>query len=95
MHFYAIMLLRKPWIAMIENRTANKESAVTRSSNLGEVVFKYPKTAEVLLDYGLHCVGCGAMNYDTIEAGARVHGFNDAEIDELVIRVNEVIKFDK
>ena len=71
----------------------SKKSPVTKISNLGEVVFKYPKTAEVLLDYGLHCVGCGAMNYDTIEAGARVHGFSDAEIDQLVVRINEVIEF--
>lgn len=74
-----------------------KKSTVTnrvlRTSNLGEVVFKYPKTAEVLLDFGLHCVGCGAMNLDTIEIGARIHGFSDKEIDELVIRINEVIEF--
>jgi len=68
---------------------------VTRTSSLGEVIVKYPKTTEVLLDFGLHCVGCGAMHYDTIESGARIHGFNDEEIDELVIRINEVIKFDE
>jgi len=74
--------------------TGRKKTApVSRESNLGEVVFKYPKTVEVLLDYGLHCVGCGAMYYDTIEAGARIHGFNDEEINELVIRINEVIEF--
>jgi len=75
--------------------TKNKKPTVTRTSNLGELVFKYPKTVEVLLDYGLHCVGCGAMYYDTVEAGARVHGFNDEKIDELVIRINEVIEFDE
>lgn len=74
--------------------TKNKKTEkVLRSSNLGEVVFMYPKTTEVLLDWGLHCVGCGAMHYDTIEAGARIHGYKDEEIDELVIRINEVIEF--
>lgn len=68
---------------------------IKKDSNLGEVVFKYPKTAEVLLDYGLHCVGCGAMNYDTIEAGARMHGFTEKEIDDLVTRLNEVAEFDE
>lgn len=72
-----------------------KEARISRESNLGEMVFNYPKIAEVLLDYGLHCVGCGAMHYDTIEAGARIHGFTDAEIDELVIRINEVIEFEE
>lgn len=72
-----------------------KDQAVTKESNLGEIVFKYPKTAEVLLDFGLHCVGCGAMSYDTVETGARIHGFDDKEIDELIVRINEVIEFDE
>ena len=70
-----------------------KEHKVTKDHNLGELVFAYPKTAEVLLDYGLHCVGCGAMHFDTIEAGAKLHGFTDDEVEELVVRINEVIEF--
>lgn len=66
---------------------------VSKDSNLGEVVFKYPKTAEVLLDWGLHCVGCGAMHFDTIEAGAKIHGLKDEDVKELVLRINEVIEF--
>lgn len=70
-----------------------KDCKVNKDHNLGELVFAYPKTAEVLLDYGLHCVGCGAMHFDTIEAGAKLHGFTDAEVEELVVRINEVIEF--
>jgi hybrid cluster-associated redox disulfide protein len=66
---------------------------ITKDSNLAEVIYKYPKIAEVLMDYGLHCVGCAASGYDTIEAGAKVHGLSDKEIGEMVERVNEVIKF--
>jgi hybrid cluster-associated redox disulfide protein len=73
--------------------TKDKKAKVERTSNLGEVVFAYPKTAEVLMDWGLHCVGCGGMHYDTIEAGAKIHGFTDKEIDELVVRINEVIEY--
>ncbi len=67
--------------------------SIDRCHNLGELVFMYPKTTEVLITFGLHCVGCGAMQYDTIEAGAKIHGFTDAEIDELVARLNEVIEY--
>ncbi len=61
--------------------------------NLGDLVIKYPVAAEVLLDYGLHCVGCFANAFDTIEMGARVHGMSDEEITEMLDRVNEVINF--
>lgn len=66
---------------------------VRKDMNLGEVVFKYPQVAEVLIDYGLHCVGCFANAFDTIEMGAKLHGMTDEEIDEMVARVNEVIAY--
>lgn len=66
---------------------------ITKENNIAELVAKYPDVAEVLLDYGLHCVGCFANVFDTIETGARIHGFSDEEIDEMVQRINELIEF--
>ena len=66
---------------------------LNRTSNLGETVQEYPETVEVLLDWGLHCVGCMAAVFDTIEEGAKVHGLTDSEIDELIERLNEVVAF--
>jgi hybrid cluster-associated redox disulfide protein len=70
----------------------NKEIVITRDMNLGEVVFKYPEAAEVLTDYGLSCVGCFASSFDTIEQGAKIHQLSDEELDEMLERINEVIK---
>lgn len=66
---------------------------VTKDMNLAEVVWKFPKAAEVLMDYGLHCVGCAANSLDTIEMGAKLHGMSDEEIIEMVNRINEIIEF--
>jgi hybrid cluster-associated redox disulfide protein len=46
---------------------------------------------EILLDYGLHCVGCFASSFDTLEAGAMIHGILEEELEEMVTRINEVI----
>lgn len=78
-----------------EKSKSTKPKKITKDYNLGELVSKYPQTIEVLLDYGLHCVGCGAMFFDSIEAGAKIHGYSDEEIDELVLRINEVIKYNE
>ncbi|KKS17347.1 MAG: Hydrid cluster protein-associated redox disulfide domain protein [candidate division WWE3 bacterium GW2011_GWB1_41_6] len=67
-------------------------SKITKDMNLADIVFKYPEAAEVLLDYGLHCVGCIASSFDTIEMGAKAHGMSDEEIDEMTVRINEVIE---
>lgn len=69
------------------------EIKINKEFNLAELVYKYPQTEEVLLDYGLHCVGCIASSFDTIEAGAKVHGMTDEEIDEMLERINEVVNY--
>lgn len=66
---------------------------VKRDDNLADILFKYPDTAEVFTDYGLHCVGCFANSFDTVESGAKIHGMSEEEIDEMLARVNEVVKF--
>ena len=69
-----------------------KKQKITKDMNLGEVIFKYPEVAEVFTDYGLHCVGCFAASFDTIEMGAKIHQLSDEEVTEMVKRVNEVIE---
>jgi hybrid cluster-associated redox disulfide protein len=76
-----------------QDNTQKELVNVKKDANLADVVFKYPDVAEVLMDYGLHCVGCIASSFDTIEAGAKVHGLSDSEIDEMLERINEVINF--
>lgn len=66
---------------------------IARKMNLGEMVAVYPELVEVLTnDYGLHCAGCFASSFDTLEEGAKVHGFDDKDIDKMVKRLNEIVK---
>jgi hybrid cluster-associated redox disulfide protein len=64
---------------------------VTADTNLGDLVKSYPRVAPILLEYGLHCVGCFANTFDTIGMGAKIHGMTEEEIAEMVGRVNEVV----
>ena len=72
---------------------SKKKIVITKDMNLGEIVYKYPEAAEVLLDYGLHCVGCFASSFDTIEEGAKIHQFSDDEVNEMLERINEAVNF--
>ena len=66
---------------------------ITKTINLGELSNTYPELVEVLMnDYGLHCVGCMAEAWETLEEGARAHGFSGKEIDKMVKRLNEMVK---
>ncbi len=64
---------------------------VTKDTNLGEVALSYPQAAQIMLDYGLHCVGCHFNAYDTVAMGAKIHGMTDDEVEEMVGRINEAI----
>ncbi|MEM4247593.1 MAG: DUF1858 domain-containing protein [Candidatus Woesearchaeota archaeon] len=63
---------------------------ITKNMTIGEVIDAYPATAEVLLNKGIHCLGCSARNFETIEQGLQVHGFNDKEIEKVVAELNKV-----
>lgn len=58
---------------------------------ISEVIAAFPKAAGVLLSHGLHCVGCAANAFDTLEDGAKLHGMGDEEIAEMISEVNTMI----
>jgi len=63
---------------------------VTKHMILGEVARLYPKSAEIMLEYGLHCVGCFANAFDTIEDAMKIHGLTEQNIGEMVARINKI-----
>jgi hybrid cluster-associated redox disulfide protein len=64
---------------------------VTKNMTLGEVVEKYPASAVIMMKYGLHCVGCHAASWETIEQGAKAHGMSSKEIDKMLKEINKEI----
>ena len=45
-----------------------------------------PEKAEILLQAGMHCLGCPASQEETIEEACQVHGI---DVEELVKKLNE------
>jgi len=68
-----------------------KKVYAKRDTNIGKLIQEYPKAAEIMTAYGLHCAGCFASNFDTIEEGAKIHGIPDDEIDEMIDEINTVL----
>lgn len=64
---------------------------VTKDMVISDVLKKYPDVAVVMLEHGLHCVGCHANVFDTIEAGCAVHGLDEAAAEKLVDEINAYI----
>ena len=64
------------------------EKPVKLDMTIGDVVDKFPETAEVMLGYGLHCVGCAVNPYETVEQGAMGHGMSKETIDSMLSDIN-------
>ena len=61
---------------------------ITKNSIIGDVLDKYPNTAEIFFSIGMHCLGCPASSGETIEEACAVHGAN---VDELITALNNAI----
>ena len=70
----------------------NEQTKITGKTKLGDIVEKYPKAAEILADkYQLHCIGCFAAAFETLEEGAKAHGMSKKKIEKLIQDLNESI----
>lgn len=61
---------------------------ITKNSIIGDVLDKYPETAETFFSIGMHCLGCPASRGETIEEACMVHG---ADADALVESLKEIV----
>ncbi|HLC87526.1 MAG TPA: DUF1858 domain-containing protein [Patescibacteria group bacterium] len=77
-------------VKMIDASKLKKFSSyvLTKDTILSEIVGESPRTAELLSEYGLHCVNCFASTFDTLETGAQVHGINNDELEQMIDEIN-------
>lgn len=60
---------------------------ITKETTIGEILRIKPSAAPVLMEIGMHCLGCPSAQGETIEEAAMVHGIN---ADDLVAKMNAV-----
>jgi hybrid cluster-associated redox disulfide protein len=65
---------------------------ITKDMIIEEIVEKYPYLAEYIMDYGVHCVGCGVASFESLKEGFMGHGMGEEEIDAIVAELNKVIE---
>lgn len=64
---------------------------MTIESILGMFPGKAQKLSQEITNAGLHCVGCGAATWETLEQGMQSHGKAPQEIEALVLRLNKLL----
>ena len=53
---------------------------INKDTRIGEILEKAPEKAEILLEVGMHCIGCPASQMETLEEACQVHGIDVEDV---------------
>ncbi|RKJ01176.1 DUF1858 domain-containing protein [bacterium D16-54] len=54
--------------------------AITKEMLLGEILRTKPEAAEVLMQMGMHCLGCPSSQMESLADACMVHGLDANEL---------------
>ncbi len=56
-----------------------------KDTKIGKLLEVAPEKAEILMEAGMHCLGCPASQAETLEEACEVHGI---DVEELLEKLN-------
>ncbi|MBO6113307.1 MAG: DUF1858 domain-containing protein [Lachnospiraceae bacterium] len=62
-------------------------SEITKDTTIGDILRVKPAAIPLLMEIGMHCIGCPASMGETVEEAAMVHGIDS---DDLVAQMNAI-----
>ena len=57
---------------------------VSKDMTIGEILRANPAVAPILMEAGMHCLGCPSAQGESLEEAAMVHGLN---VDDLMAKI--------
>ena len=58
---------------------------ISKDMTIGKLLEVAPEKADILLNAGMHCLGCPSSQAETIEEACEVHGI---DVEELMKQLN-------
>jgi hybrid cluster-associated redox disulfide protein len=65
------------------------KNVITKKMTFAEILEKKPEAAQVMMKYGMHCVGCHMARFETLEQGAKAHGMDEKQLKKLIDEINK------
>ncbi len=60
---------------------------ISKDTTIGEALRINPNIAPVLMEIGMHCLGCPSAQGESLEEAAMVHGI---AVDDLMAKINAI-----
>jgi len=61
---------------------------ILKDMTIGEIVRNYPESVEVLMSFGMGCIGCPSAQAETIEEACMVHGI---DVEQIIKSLNKAL----
>ena len=59
---------------------------ITKDMTIGEIIDKNPKAPDILMSFGMGCLGCPSATMESLEQACTIHGL---ELDEVLNKLND------
>ena len=69
---------------VMKNRKEKHMNGITKEMTIGEILRTNPDVAPVLLNAGMHCLGCPSAQGESLEEAAMVHG---VDVEDLMGKI--------
>jgi iron-sulfur cluster assembly accessory protein len=83
---------------MAKQKQQQKPQLINKDTIISEILTINPNKSalltEMLMDFGIHCVGCGASTFETLGQGVLGHGYTEDQLTKLVEDLNKAINSD-
>ncbi|MBS3092624.1 iron-sulfur cluster assembly accessory protein [Candidatus Pacearchaeota archaeon] len=70
-----------------------KNTGITKDTIIADILEMHPDKAillsEIMMEFGIHCVGCGANAFETLEQGVLGHGYSEKDLNRLLVDLNK------
>ena len=74
-------------IELFFGKSSKGGDKITADMLMGDILQAYPAAAEVLMEAGMHCIGCPSSLMESLEDACLVHGLDEGELLE---KLNEI-----
>lgn len=58
---------------------------ITKDSIIADIIKEKPEAIEILMAFGMGCVGCPSAQMETLEQACFIHGLN---LEEVLAKIN-------
>ena len=61
---------------------------ISKDTKIGELLNIFPESAPILMEIGMHCLGCPHSQGESLEEACAVHG---VDVNDLVKKLNDFL----